>query len=191
MKKLAQWERKKREQASAFADRVNGAEAWALDSHEAAVEMEVKGASPIAPGDPKWRAKLLPAEETHLEVAAAVKAYLLAAEAGDQAACGSALDPFGRLLNGRQLEVYVATDGKGHFWRQPRPLKAPGSFPQTEAMVDDFFEYVERTSEFLNLGVCHQCGKVYLKTKQGAKMLYCSRACGQKAYRERQRRASD
>jgi len=39
-----------------------------------------------------------------------------------------------------------------------------------------------------HLGVCHQCNRIYLKRKHGAgRSRFCSRSCGQKAYRERKK----
>jgi len=190
MKKLAQWERKKRQQAAAFAEQVNGAEDCVFLGHGALVQMDPDRVSPLSAGDPHWREKLDPAGKSYLKLAEAMKAFLRADEKGDQEARDKAMEPFGRFFHGRKMAVYVATDGHGHYWRSPRPLEPAGDLAYPHAFVDDFFEYLEHWSDFLNLGVCHQCGKAYLKPKHGAKMRYCSRACGQKAYRERERRAN-
>lgn len=182
MTRLASWEKTEREKAAAFAQQVNDAEQIVLSAHQTNVDWGTEGARPIAPDDPRWRTKLLPLEKTHLEVAQAIRAFLRADEEGDPEACSKAMRLIGKLYQNRTFEIAIESDGRGRFRRLPLRLTGDRLFGPTELLLDGFFDYVERTREFLNLGVCHHCGKVYLKTKQGAKMRYCSRACGQKAY---------
>ena len=56
--------------------------------------------------------------------------------------------------------------------------------------IEALITHTHERGKFLDehLGICHECNRIYLKRKHGAgRSRFCSRACGQKAYRERKK----
>jgi len=55
--------------------------------------------------------------------------------------------------------------------------------------IEALITHTHERGKFLDehLGICHECNRIYLKRKHGTKSRYCSRACGQKAWRERKK----
>jgi len=186
MAKLSEWEKKGREHAQMLADQLNGAPGYAALTHKTEREKDPDGIKPVIVGEPQWWKNLAPRARKHVDAAKSVIAALMADEAEDSAALRKAMNDFSGAVDG--LKVMLTWEPSAGEYRLNRAI--PGDqeekypFPTT-VMALGFTTYWERYRGTVQMGVCHQCGTVYVKPKHGRKTRYCSDACRQKAFRER------
>ena len=149
--------------------------------------------------DPSLFDKLTDDEKKTIRMSVAIKDVVRAEEKGDEKARQEALKPIQEYLKDRPVWLVLSAESGHDFltFAEQDPAKPEiveefkGRPYYVSVMVLSFAKYLEWYKEYLgqHLGVCRQCDKVYLKPKYGADSRYCSRACTQKAYRERKMEA--
>ncbi len=126
----------------------------------------------------------------HFAVAQAISRALLADEDEDEDALDAAMSALSKFVKGITVQLeWVKSLGEYRLGREllgGEEEDARHPFVTTVVALS-FMEYWERYRDVVRLGVCRQCSRVYVKAKHGRKTRYCSGACRQKAYRERQK----
>jgi len=189
MAKIDAWEGKVRAHMNRFARDVNRALGYAIHLHNASHRYDPERVSLLGFDDVKWPEKLAKPAKKIARVSVAIKRAIRAEEDGDQQAFDNAMQPIIELTN--RIHVWLEwTRSEGKYQLQRNHEGPEEEYPfYASLLVLDFDDYLRQYNEFLHLGICRQCAKLYLKPKHGAKSRYCSRACGQKAYRERKKEA--
>jgi len=189
MNKIDAWESKVRAHMNQFARQVNDALGFAIHHHNASYTQDPKHVSLLAFDDPKWPEKLTKPAKKIARVSIAIKQAIRAEEEGDQQAFDNAMQPIIEFTNGMHVRLeWTRSEGKYQLQRNHEGPEEEYPF-YASLLVLDLADYLVQYNEFLHLGICRHCAKLYLKPKHGAKSRYCSRACGQKAYRERKKEA--
>ena len=185
MARTSEWEKEVRQGLRRLAKWVNEADWHALVEQTVAHEKNPTNVPLLDLDDPAWPKSLVPAAKRFHEIGQAIRRAIYAEEAGDKDALHEALQPIVEYMKGWKVEPQLTISGDSiRLWmevedkEEERPLHA-------STMVLEFAHYLDKYNRDFHLGVCRQCGKVYLKPKFGGKSLYCSKACTQKAYRER------
>jgi len=183
--KIEGWEQRIRDDMERFAYQLNIAPGIALEMHAAAREEDPENIPEVSPEDSRVFDKLVKPARQHLLISEMVKAVIAAEEEEDTAAVKKAMRPVMEFTEGMTLRPrWVISDNR---FRMSRELDAEDDeHPLVAAsLVLWLDDYLNRHHGVVHLGVCRSCGAVYLKPKHGRKQRYCSRACQQRAYRER------
>ena len=187
MAKMELWEKRIRESMEGLARQLNGAPSVAIIEHETAREDDPEHIPPLNFNDPKWRLKLAPKAKKLATVSDCITKAIAAEEEGDEARFDEAMRPIAEFTDGMLVQLEWSKGPRGYqLTREPKSPEEERPFVAS-VLVVWWAEYLMRYREIVHLGVCRQCGNVYLKPKHGQKQRYCSRACSQKAYRERKK----
>ena len=184
--RIEAWEQRIRDQTESLARQLNDAPGYSLLTHHTAHSDKPDAIPPANPDAPNWWKRLVPVARKHFEVFRAITAALIADEDEDEAAIDEAMSQLADFIEGLRVGVewtknlgeYRVAMQFGADTEERHPFA-------TTSMVLAFFDYWSRHREIVHLGVCRQCGTVYLKAKHGRKTRYCSSACRQRAFRER------
>jgi len=190
MAKIEAWEERIRDEMEEYAQQLNSAFTYALTVHALAHEQDPENVTAVDPKDPKLLDKLVPAARTHFLLSEAIWMVIKAEEDEDAETLHRAMRHVSSYTEGMTVTLGWIRNERGY--RLSRDLKSEldekGEEKHpfvTSSLVFSLDDYLTRYRDIVNLGVCRHCGDVYLKPKHGRKQRYCSRACQQKAYRER------
>lgn len=188
MAKIEAWEGKVRSHMEQFVREVNDAWQYALHHHSFAHDRDPEHVPALDFNDPKWPETLTEPAKKIIRVGNAIKEATRAEEEGGEGALHKAMEPIIEFTKGTQVELEWAYTHTGYQLQRNYETEEEEHPFYASVLVSSFADYLMRYNTFLHLGVCRQCGKLYLKPKHGQKSRYCSHACGQKAYRERKKK---
>jgi len=186
MPKLTDWERKVREDLEGFARQVNSAPSMAVMAQMMAHERDPEHVPEVDPGLPGWQERLTPKARKILDVGEAIRAVIRAEEEEDLEALHRAMRPITDISDGLTVKMRWVYGKYGYVFSREVDPNEEERYPFLAMVpVDNLDTYLNRYNKIARLGVCHFCGKVYVKPKHGQKTRYCSDSCKLKAYRKR------
>ena len=189
MAKITPWEKRIREEMEMLARQLTDALDYVAIIEVQARRAHTENVSPVDFKDPEQLRNLSPPARYAAAVGGSMVRAIRADEEGDKEVFAQHMQVISKFTQGMPVELSWGHDDAGYTLM--RELKGTEErYPLVAATwVMLWSDYLERYHDIVHLGVCRQCSKVYLKPKHGQKMRYCSRACGQKAYRERKKKA--
>jgi len=193
MAKIEAWEERTREEMEEFARQINSASTYALAVHAFAHEDDPENVPAVDPDDlddPKILDRLVPAARKHVLISTAIWMVIKAEEDEDSETLQKAMSHVISYTKGMTVTLgWIINESGYRLSRVLEPVideKGEEKHPLvTSSLIFSLDDYLTRYRDIVHLGVCRHCGDVYLKPKHGRKQRYCSRACQQKAYRER------
>lgn len=186
MAKIEAWEERIRGDMAEFANQLNIAPPYARIVHDSQRRENPDTIPALDPEDPEWPDKLVPAAKTHLLIATVIKLIIKAMEDEDQDFIHRAMKRISEFTDGIRVSLqWSLNEDTYRITRLYDEENEPERPFVTATLVFWLDDYMGRYKDLVEIGVCRVCDKVYLKPKHGRKQRYCSRACQQKAYRER------
>lgn len=187
MAKLEPWEKRLRAEFRNYVGEVNTCRWLFRYVHETA-----RGKDPSIPDadpdrDPKSAVKLTKFAKQIWDMWTSITDSIRAEEDGDAVAFKEAASPLVDFIDGVKMKLAVGWKGDQLTTSRLMDEAPEEKHPHAAKVADGFIKYEIDHKEVIHLGVCRQCGNVYLKPKHGQKMRYCSGVCRQKAYRERKK----
>ena len=187
MAQVSAWEKRMRDAAGRLAKSVNQSSSFAMLTHETTRLGDPENVPEVVEEGVGWWKSLSEPARTHMEVAHAIAAAVIADEEENEEGLREAMQVFSRFISDLSVSLNWRHDGHDYSLHKSHDVNDAKHPLITTMMALTFANYWEQARGTIHLGLCRQCGNLYVKPKHGRKTRYCSGACRQKAYRARQK----